>query len=469
MASAVGDRLDGVGGFDRSFWALSVVVVVGATMTILSTTSVNVALTSLSTEFDVPLGHVQWVVTGYLLALATVIPLSGWASERFGPRHLWIATVTLFALASVVCGSARSADTLIAARVLQGLAGGMIMPVGSIIVTLAVGPARIGRALSVIGVPMLLAPAFGPVLGGLFVEHTSWRWIFYLNVPAAIVGVALAWRLLPRSAPQHGRRLDWVGVLLISPGLALLTFGLAEIPAQGGLLHASVYGPLLGGALLLATFTLHELRVPDPLIDVRLFQNSQVSASLLTTLLLGAALFGSLVILPLYFQILRGEDALTTGLLLVPSGIGAALIMPFTGPLTDRYGGGAVVVAGITVLSLGTLAFTQLGPDTPYWLIAVMLAFRGIGLGACFMPAMVAGYAALPHAAVPRATSAMNVLQRVGGSFGAAMLTVILQAQIGSSADPRVVTAAFHATFWWAFALALIAMPPALVLARNRD
>jgi len=461
--TSIGAHFDGVGGIDQRSWGLSVVAVVGATLTILSTTSVNVALTALSAQFGVSLDHVQWVVAGYLLALATVIPVCGWATERYGPRHLWIGTVTLFGLASGLCGAAWSADALIAARVLQGLAGGMIMPLGMTIVTLAVGPANLAKAMSVIGVPMLLTPAFGPVIGGLLVEHASWRWIFYLNLPGALFGVALAWRLLPRGAPTAVRRLDRLGLALVCPGLAAFTFGLSELPAQERLTHPYVVLPLLSGLLLLAAFAWHELRVPDPLIDVRLFAHPRVGASLVTTLLLGAALFGALVILPLYFQLVRDEDALVTGLLLVPSALGAAAVMPFTGLLTERFGGGVVVVGGISVLALGTLALTRLGPDTSYWLIAVFLAIRGVGLGACFMPAMTIGYQALPERAVPRATSAMNVVQRVGGSVGAALLTVILHERL----DAGVGASAFQHTFTWAFALALVAAVPAIILAHQ--
>lgn len=461
LTSSIGDRMDGVGGFDRRIWALSTVVIAGALMTILSTTSVNVALTALSRDLDVSLDHIQWIVTGYLLGLATVIPLTGWASERFGVRRLWMVTVGLFMAASVLCGLAWSADALITFRVVQALAGGMIMPTGMIALTLAVGPGRVGRAVSLIGVPMLLAPAFGPVLGGLFVEHASWRWIFYVNVPFGLASLVLAWRLLPVDGPRGRHRLDWVGLLLASPGLALLTFGMAEIPMRGGVGHSSVYLPIGGGVALLAAFVAHARRITHPLLDIRLFARLRVAAAFATTLLLGAALFGSLLILPLYFQVLRGEDALTTGLLLVPQGVGAAAIMPFTGPLTDRLGGGPVVMAGLIMLALATVALALAGADTSYPLLMATLLVRGFGLGASFMPAMAAGYAAIEPGAVPRATSAMNVMQRVGGSIGAALLAVILQQQIARNGP---VADAFSHTFWWAFALTVIAMPPALVL-----
>lgn len=485
LTAAIGRRVDGVAGFDRRVWAISVVVVTGAIMSILSTTSVNVALSTLSRQLDAPLDHIQWVVTAYLLALATVIPVTGWAAERFGVRRLWLATGGVFVAGSALCGLAWSANTLIAFRVIQGLAGGMIMPLGMIILALAVGPARVGRAMSVIGVPMLLGPTFGPVLGGLLVEYVSWQWIFFMNVPVGLAGLALAWRLLPERREQARHRLDWVGLLLASPGVALLTFGLAEIPGHGGVGHPVVYGPLLVGVVLLLIFTEHARRTDDPLIDVRLFTSLRLAAAIVTTFLLGVALYGSLLVLPLYFQIVRGEGALVTGLLLIPQGLASAALMPLVGPLTDRFGGGRVVLVGVALLALGTVVLTRVGPETPYPLLLTALAVRGFGLGASLMPAMAAAYAAMRPETVPRATSGLNVMQRVGGSIGAAVLAVILNAQVaaaipGAEAGASgslpsgglgpfagAVADAFGTTFWWAFWLTLVAVPAAFVLARQ--
>jgi EmrB/QacA subfamily drug resistance transporter len=485
LSDAVGRRLDGVAGFDRRTWAVAIVVVVGAIMSILSTTSVNVALESLSREFGASIDAVQWVVTAYLLALAAVIPLTGWAAERFGVRRLWMTTGSTFVGASLLCGLAWSLESLIAFRVLQGLAGGMIMPVGMIILARTVGPDRVGRAMSVIGVPMLLGPVFGPVLGGLFVEHVGWPWVFYMNVPVGLLGLALAWRLLPPVPTERAHRLDWLGLLLVSPGVASLTFGLSEVPSHGGLDDPIVYGPLTAGIVLLVAFVLHSRRLDDPLIDVRLFAGVRLAAATATTFLLGVALFGSLLILPLYFQVLRGEGALTTGLLLIPQGLASAATMPLIGPLTDRFGGGPVVLVGVTFLATGTLLLTQLDADTPYPLVMAALAVRGFGLGGSMMPAIAAAYAAMRPESVPRATSGLNVTQRVGGSIGAAVLAVILNVEIsaaipggesaaevagatgdlGQYAGP--VAGAFEITFWWSFWLSLAAVPTALVLARR--
>jgi EmrB/QacA subfamily drug resistance transporter len=448
---------------DREVYIVASVVVIGVIMSILDTTIVNVALQTLSRELDAPLNTVQWVSTGYLLALASVIPLTGWASERFGSKAVWMWSVSLFGAGSILCGLAWSAESLIFFRVLQGFGGGMIMPVGMSLLTQTAGPQRVGRVMSVIGVPMLLGPILGPVIGGLIVDNASWRWIFYVNVPIAAVALTLAWRVL---RADQGRadagRLDWRGLALLSPGLAAVVFGLSESESQGGFDAVIVLAPIVAGIALVTGFVRHSLRVPRPLIDMRLFRSPAFSAAACTTFLLGGALFGAMIILPLYYQEVRGEPALTAGLLMAPQGIGAALAMPIAGRLTDRVGGGRVASVGLVLMTFSTLPFALLGPDTGYEFLAGILVVRGLGLGATMMPAMAAAYATLTPPAIPRATSALNVTQRVGGSLGTAVLVVILQHEmrIGDGAAP------FAHTFVWAVLMTAIALIPALVLAR---
>jgi EmrB/QacA subfamily drug resistance transporter len=449
---------------------VAIVVIVGAVMSILDTSIVNVALESLSRDLDAPLSTIQWVASGYLLALASVIPLTGWAAERFGPRRVWMTMVSAFVATSALCGAAWSAESLIAFRVLQGLAGGMIMPIGMITLAQAAGPQRIGRVMSVVGVPMLLAPVLGPVLGGVLVTHLSWRWIFYVNLPIGLVGLVLAAKLLPegRAEGRHAGpgRLDWRGLLMLSPGVALVVFGLSEVSTHGSVTFVRVLPVLAGGALVVA-FALRAWRTPAPVVDVRLFEDRGFTAAAVTVFLVGAALFGSLLLLPLYFQIARGLSPLQAGLLMAPQGLGAALGMNRAGRLTDRIGGGPVAVAGLFALMLGTIAFTQVGPGTPYWVLEVSLFARGIGLGFTMMPAMAAAYSTLERWQVPRATPMLNVMQRVGGSLGTAVLAVVLQQQLahaGRQGAGPVATAFGHA-YWWAMAITAVALVPALVLA----
>ena len=443
---------------------LAVVVVLGAFMSILDTTIVNVALETLSRDLDAPLDDVQWVATAYLLALAAVIPVTAWAARRVGSRKLYIWSLVLFTAGSALCGLAWNVESLVAFRVLQAIGGGMIMPVGQMVMARTAGPQNMGRVMAVIGVPIVMAPVLGPVLGGILVQELSWEWIFFVNVPVGIVAVLAAQRLFPEEAPEPAGRLDLTGLALLATGLPLTIFGLTELGIQGTLVATQVLGPLLAGLGLTASFVAHALRSDHPLLDLRLFANRAFAAAAATTFVLGAALFGALIIVPLYYQGLRAEGAITTGLLLAPQGIGAALAMPRSGSLTDRFGGGPVTIVGIVILAAATLPFAFADPDTSYVLLCLALVVRGIGLGLAMMPAFSAAYAALTPAQVGDATPQLNVLQRIGGSFGTAILTVVLTTQLEGAASPQAGADAFNLTFLIAAVVTMLGVVPAVIL-----
>src|SRR4051812_1703627 len=309
-------------GLDRALLSVAIVVVLGAIMSILDTTVVNVAISHLTTTFDTSLETIQWIVTGYTLALATVIPITGWAADRFGTKRLYMLSLALFLCGSILSGLAWSAGSLIAFRVLQGLGGGMLMPAGMTILTRAAGPGRVGRVMSIIGVPMLLGPILGPILGGWLVDDVSWRWIFYINIPIGVLALLLARRILPKDQPQPAHRLDVLGLALLSPGLALLVYGLANTASAGGFGAAKVLGPMLVGVVLLVGFVAHALRDDDPLVDLRLFRNRTFATASGTLIFFVVAVFGTMLLLPLYLQTVRGESALQAGLMLAPQGLG---------------------------------------------------------------------------------------------------------------------------------------------------
>src|SRR3954451_10270176 len=218
---------------DRRLLAISSVVVLGAIMSILDTTVVNVAINTLARDFNTELSTIQWIVTGYTLALATVIPITGWAADRFGTKRLYMLSIGLFVAGSALSGAAWSAESLILFRILQGLGGGMLMPCGMTILTRAAGPQRVGRVMAIMGVPMLLGPILGPILGGWLVDDVSWRWIFFINLPIGAFALFLSLRVLPKDEPQPSERLDVLGLVLLSPGLALMIYGLAQSSTDG--------------------------------------------------------------------------------------------------------------------------------------------------------------------------------------------------------------------------------------------
>jgi len=490
-AVAAPEPMLGSGKLDRGLLAISAVVVLGTIMSILDTTIVNIAINHLSVDFRAPLPTIQWVSTGYLLALATVIPLTGWAADRFGTKRLYMTSLVLFLAGSALSGAAWSAQSLIGFRILQGLGGGMIMPAGMTILTQAAGPQRVGRIMSVVGAPMLLGPILGPVLGGWLVDDVSWRWIFYVNLPIGIVALALAYRILKPDTPRPHRRLDVLGFALLSPGLAALVYGLAETGTHGGFAGAKEILPTLAGVLLVAAFVWHALRIEDPLIDVRLFRRRTPAISGLTMALFAGAFFGSMLLLPLYYQVARGQSALQAGLLMIPQGVGAAIMMPIAGRVVDRTGAARVVLPGLVLVMAGYAVFTQVGAHTSYVLLCGASLVAGLGIGATMMPTMAAAYQTLGHAEVARATTAFNIVQRGCGALGTALISVILATELAEklpgaqtasqglqaaqSVPPAVharvapsIADAFGTTYVWVLGLIVLAAIPALFLPRGK-
>jgi EmrB/QacA subfamily drug resistance transporter len=452
---------------ERHVWLVALVVAVGTIASALAISTVNVALDVLGRDLHASIDTIQWTATAYLLGLAAVIPASGWTAQRFGARRVYLVAGLLFMAASIACGLAWSAESLIGLRVLQGLAGGMLMPVGQMMLATAAGPSRMGRVMSVLGIPMALGPALGPVLGGFLVDSLSWHWIFFVNVPLSLATFVLGRRYLPATVSGTASRLDARGLLLLSTGAPLLVYGLAQVSTHGAG-SPGVLVPALGGLALIACFAAHALHRDHPLLDVRLYANRGFAAAAVTTFCIGAALYGGMILLPLYFQIVRGESALGAGLLLLPQAAGMALAMPLAGRLTDRLGGGRVAVGGLAVMIAGTLPLAAISDTTSYVVLGAVLLVRGIGIGSSMMPTMVAAYAVLRPRDVPDATPQLNVLQRVGGSIGTAILATVLHGRLGSAAHagPHALATAFAGTYWWAIAVTAVAVVPAFVLLR---
>jgi EmrB/QacA subfamily drug resistance transporter len=468
--------------------------VVGALMSILNQTVINVALPTLENDFAVGLNQIQWVVTGYSLGLAAVIPLTGWLSDRYGTKRVFLLSQVLFVLTSMLCGLAWNNPSLIGFRVVQGLAGGLIMPVGMTILMTVSRPEERGRMMAVLGLPMLVAPVLGPLLGGWLVQFVTWRLIFYLNVPIGIAGAlmtALLLRGTAGTARQH--RLDVGGLALGIPAVVAVVFGLSQ-PTEYGWASVPTLLPLVGGLVLLVVFCVYELRNPAPLIEIRVFRDAAFSAAMSLNFLIGVALFGSVVLVPLFLQQVQGYGALDSGVVLAAQGLAAAAAMPLGGQLTDRFGARQVVPFGLAVLTLSSIWMATLTPATPRWAVAAMVAGRGLGIGLSIMPAMSSAYVTLPPTLIARATSVSNTVQRVASALAVAIVTTILADRIRAEVPglPAAATAAasgdaaavhlpaavktvllaqvakgYDNTFWVTVGLSLICFPMALLLRRS--
>jgi EmrB/QacA subfamily drug resistance transporter len=420
---------------DRSVLLVAGVVVLGAIMSILDITVVSVALETFQNEFEATSAEVAWTMTGYTLALASVIPLTGWAADRFGTKRLYLLAVGLFTFGSVLCALADSLQMLVIFRVLQGLGGGMLMPLGMTILTRAAGPHRIGRVMAVLGIPMLLGPIFGPIVGGYLIEAASWHWIFLINLPIGAIAFIYAMVVLPKDNVEPSETFDWLGMLLLSPGLAAFLYGVSSIPEHGTFFASEVAIPTILGLLLVAAFVPWALnrRNVHPLVELRLFQNRKMSVAVIAMALFAMAFFGASLLFPLYFQQVRGEDALHAGLLLAPQGIGAMITMPIAGLMADKRGPGKIVMVGITLITIGMAMFTQLEADTSYAYLLGSLFIMGLGMGATMMPIMSSALQTLTDHNIARGSTLMNITQQVAASMGTALFSVVLTNQIKSS------------------------------------
>jgi EmrB/QacA subfamily drug resistance transporter len=449
---------------ERHVWVISGVVILGMIMSILDTTIVNVALDRLSTDLHSSISEVQWVVTGYLLALAAVMPVTGWAARRWGAKRVYLVSLVLFTLGSLACGLSNSLVALVVFRILQGIGGGMIMPLAQLIMAQVAGPKRMGRVMGVVSMPAMLAPIFGPVIGGLILQNLHWSWIFFVNGPIGVVAFILAWRMLPDTDSGEAGPLDRVGLALLPAGAAIGIYGVSKLGTGAALGSAGVLVPIVLGVVMSGLFVLHALRIERPLLDVRLYKNRVFAGASLTTFGLGAALFGAMILVPLYYQTVRGYNVIDTGLLNGPQGIGALIAMPIAGRMTERFGGGKIAIAGVALLSLSTLPLVFVGAHTSVVLLSLVLVIRGLSIGFSFMPAMTAAFSVMRPDQLSDATPQLNVVMRLGSAIGVAVLAVVLQRASVHAHGSVALGHAFAHTYWWGLGIAVLSLLPCLVL-----
>jgi EmrB/QacA subfamily drug resistance transporter len=473
--------------FDRELTLIAATVMLGALMSITDSTIVNVAIPTLGRKLHAPLSTIQWATTSYLLAVAVVIPLTRWVIDRIGTKRAYLGSLVLFILGSILCGLASTPTTLIIFRAIQGLGGGLMVPVGQTILSRAAGPQRMGRVMTVVGAPSFLGIVIGPVIGGLILGTLGWRWIFYVNVPFGIVAVALSVAFLAADSDRSRAPLDVVGLLLLPPGLALLIYGLSELGNTGSF-TASVLVGLIGGLSFIALFCRRALRISTPLVNLRLYANYRFLTANLAAFVFTAAAGSGPLITTLYFQVGRGYSALGSGLFQSSLAFGAMATMPFAGRIIDRTGPRNVAVVGIGIAIASNIPWLLLAPNSSTSLLAVSLFVRGLGVGCVSTPLMAAGYAALQRSEMPTATTLSNISQRLGQAAGIAVIAVVLQrafvadlprghssldsiptSSAGRNALGAGLSHAFAATSWGLMAAFALSLVTALSLKRARD
>jgi EmrB/QacA subfamily drug resistance transporter len=451
---------------------VAVAFVLGLFMDILDTTIVNVALPTLATEFHATTNTIEWVVTGYLLSLALWIPASGWLGDRFGTKKIFILALVLFTSASALCGLAWSIESLVFFRLIQGVGGGMLTPVGTAMLYRAYPPIERPRASAILASVTVLAPAIGPVLGGFLVEYLSWRWIFFVNVPIGVFGVVFSALKLKEHKEGAAGGFDVAGFLLAGGGLALVLYGLAEGPTKGWG-SSLVIGTLVTGAVLLAVLVWVELHIDEPMLDLRLFADRSFRTPNIVSFCSIGALIGVLFLLPQFLQGPRGLTPFQSGLTTFPQAFGVILMARVVG--TRWYpviGPRRLATAGTFGTALVTALFLFVGLETSQWWIRLLMFTRGAMIGMIFIPVQAAAFARITPQDTGRASALFQSQRQIGSAIGVAFLATILVERFNTLAATATTASeqanagvqAFHAAIVGAVILCLIGTVAALFL-----
>lgn len=406
-------------------WQVLLVISISAFMVILDTTIVNVALPRIITVFQTNISTGQLVLAGYLLALAVVVPTSGYLSDRFGAKQTYLMTIILFTISSALCGLAPNIEGLIIFRVIQGLGGGMLMPLGMSLLFQVAPPEQRGTMMGIFGLPLLVAPMIGPTLGGYLVEYVDWRPIFTLNVPVGVLAMTLAMVILRDTPKRPGARFDWAGFILSALAFSTAMLALEQAPHEGwDAPHVMIL--LLVGAVAFPCWIVVELAQEQPLLDLTILRHRTYAVAMMVNFVATAAMFSSMFLLPLFLQSVRGLGAMEAGMLMLPQAMAASLMMQVSGRLLDRFGPRPVVIPGLCLLAYATWRLSSLDLNTSDDAIRLTLLIRGMAMGMVMMPVTAVSMDAIPRHLIPRATALQNVLRQLYAAFGTGMFATIL-------------------------------------------
>ena len=456
-------------------WVVGIVFTFGIFMGLLDMTIVNVALPTFAKEFNAPTTTIEWVVTAYLLSLAVFIPVSGWAGDRFGTKRTFMFALCVFTLGSLLCIFAWNIESLIAFRVLQGVGGGMLTPVGTAMLFRAFPPSERAQAAALLAIPTVVAPASGPVLGGYLVEYQSWPWIFAINIPIGIAGLLVAGLFLREEKQEDPGRLDVPGFVLAAAGLAILMYALAEAGTHG-LDDPRVLSLGISGVAILCAFAVVELRTRQPMVDINLLRNRLFRAANAVQFTGFGGFAGALFLLPLLLQAEMGLGPLESGLTTFPQAIGVAMMAQPAGRLYRRMGPRRMMMAGLTGATLTTVAFLLVDLETSQWWIRLIMFLRGCSFAPMMVSLQAATYATISPQDTGRATAIFNAGQQVASSLGVAILATALSnrfmhygAALGDPATRHGALLAFHDAFIPAVALSALGIVVAAILVDDKE
>ncbi len=455
----------------KSIMNIAWILVLGAIMPLLDSTMVNIAIKHLSNDFSIGLDLIQWVITGYVLSMAITVPLVGWAVQRFNGKWLMIGANVLFLAASITLGFSWSITSLIFFRIVQGFGAGFIM---TLVTTLSIeiaGRDRMGRMMSTVGIPMILGPILGPVIGAVIVQFLSWRYIFFVNIPIGIIAITLMILKLPNFTPSNSKaKFDFIGIILLGASSATLIYGITKAVKRATFNNGTTIGYVVAGITILAIYIIYAaIKKEQAILPLHLFKSKNFSAAIVGLLLAGIATNGPMLLLPLFFQNIKGFSVLNTGLILIPQGIGMLVARPLIGKLTDKLGARNVVLVSLTVAVVGTIPFVFFNEASSLIIVSVVLFIRGMGIGGVTIPMMTDAYTGMVKQEIAQASVGTRLVQNIGGAFGSAVLATVVSLSIqGKTPTIPLMTTAYHAGFMLALILSLVLIIPTLFLTNKK-
>ncbi len=443
------------------------ILVLGAIMPLLNSTMVNIAIKHLSNDFSTGLDSIQWIITGYVLAMAVSVPLVGWMVQRFNGKWLMISANIVFLVTSISSGLCWNINFLIISRIVQGFSAGFIM---TLVTTLAIevaGNERMGRVMSTVGIPIILGPIFGPVIGALIVQFLSWRYIFFINIPVGILAIILMILKLPDFTPANvNAKFDFIGIALLGISSASLIYGITQASKKSTFNNSKTITYVVAGVAISVIYIVYAaFKKEQAILPLHLFQSKNFSAVIVGLFLAGIATNGPMLLLPLFFQNIKDFSVLNTGLILIPQGIGMLIARPLIGKLTDKIGARNVVLASLTFAIAGTIPFVFFNKSSSLIFVGVALFIRGIGIGGVTMPMMTDAYTGLVKQEIAQASVGTRLVQNIGGAFGSAVLATVVSLYVqGKTPTIPIMTTAYHNGFMLALFLSLAMLISSLFL-----
>ncbi len=406
---------------------ITITVMLGLIMAIIDTTIVNVALDTIGGNLGASIDEVSWVATGYILANVCVMPLNGWLTALLGRKLFYGASLALFTVASFMCGTAHSIDVLILYRVIQGLGGGALQPTAQAILFETFPHEKRGAAMAIFGMGAMVGPAIGPALGGWIIDNASWPLIFFINVPIGIVALLMTIAFIPnpKYIKAHEGSFDWIGLGLLTAGLASLQYVLARGQRDDWFSSSTIVILTTVAVVSLTLFVTKALRDRHPIVDLRVFKHRSFTVGTTLGIIMGFGLFGTALILPLFFQQMLGFTAFDTGLALMPGALATAVSMLLVGRMLNRIDGRIWIAIGMAIFAISTWMLGDLNVQAGYWDVFWPRVLQGFALGFLFVPLSTISLGSIPIGEMAGATGLYTLLRNLGGSFGIAILTTL--------------------------------------------